>query len=118
MQYVAPIYPKDNIVDYKLLNILENLKPKFILINLGGGVQERLGLFLKNNLSYKPSIICTGAAIAFFTGNQGKTPVWFDKLCLGWLFRCISNPKLYIKRYYNALRLIPLMVYIKKMEDS
>lgn len=111
LQYVAPFYSKSDIFDDKLLNILENSKPKFILINLGGGVQERLGLFLRNNLSYNPSIICTGAAIAFFTGHQGRTPVWFDKIFLGWLYRCISNPKIYVKRYFKALKLIPLMLF-------
>lgn len=116
MQYIAPIYCRENIVDYKLLRILESLKPKYILINLGGGIQERLGLFLKNNLSYNSSIICTGAAIAFFTGHQGKTPIWFDKIFLGWLYRCISNPKIYIRRYYKALKLIPLMLFNNKME--
>ena len=71
--YEAPKYNKENIVDFKLLEILENLKnkPKYILINLGGGIQERLGLFLKR-LSYKVGIICTGAAIAFETGSQAK----------------------------------------------
>ena len=50
--YEAPIYNKENIVDFELLDILENLKhrPKYILINLGGGIQERLGLFLKKRL--------------------------------------------------------------------
>ena len=118
MQYIAPFYSSSNIVDYDLLNILKDLKPKFILINLGGGVQERLGYFLKNNLSYMPSIICTGAAIAFFTGHQGRTPVWFDKIYLGWLYRCISNPKIFIRRYFKALKLVPLMLFSNKIENN
>lgn len=113
MQYVAPFYNKNNIVDYNLLKIIKLNRPKFILINLGGGVQERLGLFLKNNLDYNPAIICTGAAIAFFTGHQGRTPVWFDKIYLGWLFRCVTNPRLYIRRYYKGLKLIPLILFYK-----
>ena len=38
----------------------------YILINLGSGIQEPLGLYLNENLNFKPGIICTGAAIAFF----------------------------------------------------
>ncbi len=108
-QYIAPIYNKDNITDYKLLKLLKERNPKVILINLGGGVQERLGLFLKNNLTYRPSIICTGAAIAFFTGYQTRVPVWFDKIYLGWLMRCLSGTK-YIRRYIKGLKLIPMIL--------
>ncbi len=94
--YIAPFYNKDNIVDYVLLKLIEEKKPKYILINLGGGVQERLGSFLKNNLSYQPGILCTSAAIAFFTGQQVFIPRWVDKLYLGWLWRCFSNPRVFI----------------------
>ncbi len=103
--YAAPMYDKNNITDYELLKILDSKKPDYILINLGGGVQERLGLFLRNKLSYKPGIICTGAAIAFFTGDQAKISNWIDKYYLGWLIRCIYNPKIFIPRYIKGLKL-------------
>ena len=50
--YIAPFYNKDNIVDYVLLKLIEEKKPKYILINLGGGVQKRLGSFLKNKVFF------------------------------------------------------------------
>ena len=66
-QYIAPFYKRNiSIEDATLLKILNKKKPKIILINLGGGIQEVLGSYLKNNLNYKPLIICTGAAISFF----------------------------------------------------
>ena len=107
-QYVSPYYKKDNIVDYKLLEILESLqeKPRFLLINVGGGVQERLGYFIKNNLSYKIGIICTGAAIAFETGSRAKLPKWIDNMYLGWLARIIQHPKLFLMRFLKAFRLV------------
>ena len=108
--YIAPFYNKDNIVDYVLLKLIEEKKPKYILINLGGGVQERLGSFLKNNLSYQPGILCTGAAIAFFTGQQVFIPRWVDKLFLGWLWRCIKNPNIFIPRYIKAFSLFFLIL--------
>ena len=94
-QYVAPIYDKKEIIDYKLLKILETQKekPKFILINLGSGVQERLGSYLKDNLSYSPALICTGAAIAFLTGAQASMPEWVDRAYLGWLSRIVKIQK-------------------------
>ena len=107
-QYVSPLYTKNNIFDENLLSKINNLenKPDFIIINLAGGVQEPLGQYLKNNLSFKVSIICTGAAIAFETGQQAKLPVWVDKFYLGWLARILQNPKLYFIRFLKAFRLI------------
>ena len=103
--YLAPMYKKNQVEDAVLLNLIENKKPKYIIINLGGGTQEKLGSYLKKNLSYKPAIICTGAAIAFLTGQQANIPNWGDKFFLGWLFRCIQNPKLYVPRYFKAFQL-------------
>ena len=108
--YIAPFYNKDNIIDHDLLKIIEEKKPRFVLINLGGGVQERLGSFLKNKLSYKPGIICTGAAIAFFTGQQVSIPRWVDKFYLGWLWRCFSNPRVFIPRYLKGFKFIFMLL--------
>jgi len=107
-QYVAPFYDKNNISDKKLIEVLENLeiKPRFLLLNLGGGVQERLGFYIKKNLSYKLGIICTGAAIAFETGSQAKLPKWADDFYLGWLARVIQDPKQFTMRFLKAFRLV------------
>ena len=112
--YVAPYYDKNNVIDHKLLKIIKKNKPKYIIVNLGGGIQEILGSYLKSNLNYKPSIICSGAAIAFLTGQQAKIPFIFDKLYLGWLIRIIFNPFIFIPRYIKAFKLVFLMKYILK----
>lgn len=108
--YIAPIYNNDNIIDTELLDIIEKKKPKYIIINLGGGVQERLGSYLKNHLSYSPGIICTGAAIAFLTGRQANIPNFAEKLHLAWLYRCFENPKKFIPRYLKGFALLPMLI--------
>jgi UDP-N-acetyl-D-mannosaminuronic acid transferase (WecB/TagA/CpsF family) len=107
--FVAPHYPKGPISDPSILSWIEAGKPPYIIINLGGGVQERLGFYLKENLSYRPSIICVGAAVAFITGLQASIPAWADQWMLGWLFRCLHAPRKFIPRYWKALRLIPVL---------
>jgi len=107
--YVAPMYNKKKIIDLKLLNRINKIRPKYILINLGGGVQEILGYYLKRNLNYKPSIICTGAAIAFLTKKQAPIPVFIDKVYLGWLVRIIFNPRIFLPRYLLAFKLLFLV---------
>ena len=112
--YVAPFYNKNIINDLKLLKMIKKDKPRYIVINLGGGVQELLGSYLKYNLDYKPSIICSGAAIFFLTGQQAKIPLIFDKFYLGWLVRIIFNPSVFISRYIKAFKLIFLMKNINR----
>jgi UDP-N-acetyl-D-mannosaminuronic acid transferase (WecB/TagA/CpsF family) len=106
--YIAPIYGEE-IADDDLLALLDRLRPRHIILTIGGGTQERLGLYLKQHLSYLPAIHCIGAAIAFLSGDQVHIPVWVDKLYLCWLFRCLSAPKRYIPRYWGARKLIALM---------
>ena len=110
--YVAPIYNKNKVEDKELINILNRLenKPKYIMINLGSNIQEPLGYYIKNNISYKSGIICTGAAISFFTGSQANISPLLDKLSLGWLWRIIKNPSVFLPRYYNALNLFFLIL--------
>jgi UDP-N-acetyl-D-mannosaminuronic acid transferase (WecB/TagA/CpsF family) len=107
--FVAPHYPKGPISDPSILSWIEARKPPYVIINLGGGVQERLGFYLKENLTYRPSIICVGAAVAFITGLQASIPAWADQWMLGWLVRCLHAPRKFVPRYWKALELIPIV---------
>lgn len=106
--YRAPVYGS-KIEDPDLIAKLEKLRPKHVVMGVGGGTQEPLGLYLKRNLSYLPAIHCIGAAIAFLSGDQVRIPDWADRLYLGWLFRCLSSPRRYVPRYLSAPQLIPLL---------
>ena len=116
-QYVAPMYPAGNISDPHLLRVLGELRPRYIILNLGGGVQEKLGVYLGKHLDYAPSIICTGAAIAFLTGRQVAIPAILDRLYLAWLVRCLSDHKRYGPRYLQGFKLIPLVMR-EKLKDQ
>lgn len=107
--YHAPMYGS-KIEDAALVEKIQTLRPQHVVVTVGGGVQERLGLYLKRQLDYLPSIHCIGAAIAFLSGDQVKIPVWADKFYLGWLFRCLSSPGRYVPRYWSARKLLPLML--------
>lgn len=110
LSYIAPMYRQPVIEDEELLMKLEVAKPDYIVINLGGGIQEKLGSYLKKNLSYSPAIICTGAAIAFLTGKQARIPKWIDRLYMGWLLRCFENPAVFVPRYFSAFKLARMMM--------
>ena len=113
--YIAPKYDPKNIKDLKLVNLINKIKPDFVLNNIGGGTQEILGLYLKERTKYKTTIVCIGAAISFFTGDQAPINRLIDRLYLGWLVRLIFNPFSFFKRYLIALRLITLVLFNKVM---
>jgi len=108
--YLAPNYSSGEIHDDTLVRLVNERRPKHIVICLGGGTQERVGLMLKRQCDFKPGIHCIGAAIGFLTGNQVHIPGWADKLFLGWLFRCFSEPGKFVPRYWKARKLLPMMI--------
>jgi UDP-N-acetyl-D-mannosaminuronic acid transferase (WecB/TagA/CpsF family) len=110
--YLAPMYDAQadgHIVDPELLVLLERLRPRHVVLAIGGGTQEPLGLSLRQRLSYLPAIHCIGAAIAFLSGDQVLIPVWADAYYLGWLFRTLAQPRRFAKRYWEARKLFTLL---------
>ncbi len=98
------------IEDQDLVSIIESRKPKHIIIGIGGGVQEKLGFYLREHLSYRPAIHCIGAALAFLTGDQKPIPMWADRMYLGWFLRLARAPHQYARRFAPAFRL-PGMIW-------
>ncbi|HVU32046.1 MAG TPA: WecB/TagA/CpsF family glycosyltransferase [Opitutaceae bacterium] len=103
--HTARVYGSGEIEDQILLQRIEEYRPEIIYIGIGGGVQERLGLYLRDSLGYRPLILCLGAAIAFMTGAQVQIAPWVDRCGLGWLWRIVSSPSRYAGRYLRAVRL-------------
>jgi UDP-N-acetyl-D-mannosaminuronic acid transferase (WecB/TagA/CpsF family) len=107
--HLAPFYGAEA-RDPELLAKLEQRRPKHVVLGVGGGTQEPLGLYLKRNLSYRPAIHCIGAAIGFLSGDQVRIPVWVDELGLGWLWRSVWNPGRFGRRYWDARSVAALIV--------
>lgn len=112
--YVAPFYKGYPITDDTLLERLREAAPRVVFLNLAGGKQEVLGAWLKEHLCPHPGIVCTGAAIAFLAGTQAKIPIWADRSGLGWLMRCLSEPRKFIPRYWSALPLLWMVLRYKE----
>ena len=111
--YLAPKYNLKNLSDKNLVNKINKFNPDYLIINIGGGTQEILGLYLKKNLKIKTTILCTGAAISFLTRDQAPINNFIDKYYLGWLIRLIFNPFLFFKKYILGLRLVPMVIFSK-----
>jgi UDP-N-acetyl-D-mannosaminuronic acid transferase (WecB/TagA/CpsF family) len=102
--YVAPRYGS-SVEDRDLLALIEQHRAADVIIAIGSGAQEKLGFYLRENLSYRPAIHCIGAALGFLTGDQISIPDWADRFYLGWLWRLVAQPSIFIPRLSRALEL-------------
>jgi UDP-N-acetyl-D-mannosaminuronic acid transferase (WecB/TagA/CpsF family) len=102
--YVAPQYDL-KVEDRRLLEFVRARKPRHIVIAIGNGPQEKLGIFLRDNLDFRPAIHCIGAALGFLTGDQVAIPRWADRLYLGWLLRLFAQPRIFVPRLARAAKL-------------
>jgi UDP-N-acetyl-D-mannosaminuronic acid transferase (WecB/TagA/CpsF family) len=91
-----------------LIQLINLYKPKYILLNIGGGTQEKLALFINQNTKNNQIIFCLGAAIGFYTGQQAPINIFFDKFFSGWLIRVLYNPLIFIPRVLKSIYLIKL----------
>ena len=102
--YIAPRYAS-GVEDRALLALIAQHRAAHVIVAIGSGAQEKLGFYLRENLSYRPAIHCTGAALGFITGDQRRIPDWADRFFLGWLWRLVAQPSIFIPRLSRALEL-------------
>ncbi len=102
--YVAPHY-EPVVEDRRLLEKIESRRPAHVIIGIGSGPQEKLGRYLRDRLEYRPAIHCIGAALGFLTGDQVAIPDWADRYYLGWAFRLLRQPHVFIPRLARGLDL-------------
>jgi len=107
--FVAPKYGRP-VGDEALLGIASQNRPRHIVVAVGGGVQDKLGQYLLERLEYRPAIHCIGAALGFLTGDQVRIPDWADKYYLGWFFRSLAQPKVFVPRFWSA-RKLPWLIW-------
>jgi N-acetylglucosaminyldiphosphoundecaprenol N-acetyl-beta-D-mannosaminyltransferase len=102
--YVAPWYGLD-VEDRNLLELVARNRPANVITAIGSGAQEKLGHYLRENLSYRPAIHCIGAALGFITGDQNPIPDWADRFYVGWFLRLLVQPRIFIPRLSRGLEL-------------
>ncbi len=99
--YVAPWY-RDDVQDSDLVALINARCPKNVIVAIGSGPQEKLGRYLRDNITSRPAIHCIGAALGFLTGDQVAIPAWADRFYLGWLVRLFAQPRVFIPRLARA----------------
>jgi UDP-N-acetyl-D-mannosaminuronic acid transferase (WecB/TagA/CpsF family) len=99
-----------SIQDEKLLATIRERQPTHIIVAIGGGMQDKIGSYLKHHCGYHPAIHCIGAAPGFVTGDQVRIPMWADRFYLGWLFRVFVQPRALGPRFWSA-RKLPWLIW-------
>jgi N-acetylglucosaminyldiphosphoundecaprenol N-acetyl-beta-D-mannosaminyltransferase len=99
--YIAPMYGA-RVEDPALRDLIGSRQPKHVVIALSGGVQEKLGHYLRDQSQHRFAIHCIGGALGFVTGYQVAIPDWADRLYLGWLLRLFAQPRVFIPRLWSA----------------
>jgi exopolysaccharide biosynthesis WecB/TagA/CpsF family protein len=102
--YIAPLYGSE-VEDRNLVSLIEQTRPAHVIIAIGSGPQEKLGYYLRESLSCRPAIHCIGGALGFITGDQVAIPDWADRFYLGWFFRLVAQPRIFIPRLSRGLEL-------------
>jgi UDP-N-acetyl-D-mannosaminuronic acid transferase (WecB/TagA/CpsF family) len=102
--------PTSSSQDYALLVRIEEEKPKHVVIAMAGGSQEKLALYLRDFLLYRPSIHCIGAALGFLSGDERTIPEWAEQSHLGWLVRLFAQPRMFFPRVGIALALVWMVI--------
>jgi UDP-N-acetyl-D-mannosaminuronic acid transferase (WecB/TagA/CpsF family) len=102
--YVAPRYGFE-VGDPSLVSLINRRRPEQVITAIGSGPQEKLGHYLRDNLSYRPAIHCIGAALSFLTGDQITIPDWADRIYLGWLLRLMTQPHRFVPRLIRGFEL-------------
>jgi N-acetylglucosaminyldiphosphoundecaprenol N-acetyl-beta-D-mannosaminyltransferase len=83
---------------YELLTRIESRRPLDVIIAMGSGKQEKLGIYLREYLVDRPNIHCIGAALGFLTGEEDPIPDWAERHGLGWFWRLLSQPRMLLPR--------------------
>ena len=99
-RFIAPNTRKR--VGYRSIPACSNEEQtEFIFIQVGGGVQERLGLFLKKFITHPVSFVLDH--LAFLSGEQ---TIYDGQIPPRLVLRCVHRPKILFPRYLKAFRLV------------
>lgn len=84
------------------LSLVEQHRPKIIILGMGMPRQELVAAYLKDNVTYNPLIINAGALIDFIGGKTKRAPRWVREVRMEWLFRLLNEPTRLFHRYVTG----------------
>lgn len=96
--YAPPFRELTEEEDIEVVQLIQEAKPDFLWIGLGGKKQERW--MHDHQAKIKgTTMLGVGAAFNYLAGTLHEMPDWMEKHSLGWLARLVIEPKRLWRRY-------------------
>jgi N-acetylglucosaminyldiphosphoundecaprenol N-acetyl-beta-D-mannosaminyltransferase len=84
-----------------------------VFLAVGRPQQEILASRIADHPQARGIGLCIGASIDFLTGAQHRAPVWIREAGLEWLYRLLSDPRRFARRYLLESPQIFYFVYLE-----
>lgn len=84
----------------KLIQIVNESKANVLLVGVGAPKQEKWIMKYRNSMPGIDIFMALGATIDFEAGTLKRAPIFWQKIGMEWLYRCLKGPKRLFKRYF------------------
>ncbi len=101
----------------KCVDFVVKARAPLIFIAVGRPQQEILAGRIADHPQARGVGLCIGASIDFLTGTQRRAPVWIQNAGLEWLYRLISDPQRFARRYLLESPWIFYFVWLELKEN-
>ena len=84
----------------KLVHIINESGANVLLVGVGAPKQEKWIMTYRNRMPRIDIFMGLGANIDFEAGTLKRAPIFWQKIGMEWLYRCLKEPKRLFKRYF------------------
>lgn len=93
-------FEKDEKECEELVRIVNASGANVLLVGVGAPKQEKWIMKYRNRMPGVDIFMALGATIDFEAGTLKRAPVFWQKMGMEWLYRCMKEPKRLFKRYF------------------
>lgn len=84
----------------ELIRIINESGANVLLVGVGAPKQEKWIIKYRNRMPQIDIFMGLGATIDFEAGTLKRAPIFWQKIGMEWLYRCLKEPKRLFKRYF------------------
>lgn len=84
----------------KLVHMINESGANVLLVGVGAPKQEKWIMKYRNEMPGIDIFMGLGATIDFEAGTLKRAPIFWQKIGMEWLYRCLKEPKRLFKRYF------------------
>lgn len=93
-------FEKNEIECEELVDIVNCSGANVLLVGVGAPKQEKWIMKYRDRMPGVDVLMALGATIDFEAGTLRRAPLFWQKIGMEWLYRCLKEPKRLFKRYF------------------